>query len=167
MTKQTWRISLFWLILFSHSVLADVEADKKSAISELLTQYGQSDYDVSHRLIENYIEQIRPILRSSYPDITPTMQEHIEQEVSDIVEREVIENQRYSTQLTQIYSDYFSLDELRAIIEFNQTELGKKILRIRPLIEIEADSIMRELELDLAPEINQRLLDIIAQPQDN
>lgn len=159
-------MSLF--VLTSHAFAADdISQDKRALIDILLQQTTQTDRDISDLLIDDYLRQINPILKQSQPDISPMKLNKVEHEVTAIVNQEVTEKGRFSEMIYPIYDHYFTSDELEQIIEFNKTELGKKLLLAMPLIALKSREVRDELELDLAPQINQRLVKLLDERQDN
>jgi len=81
--------------------------------------------------------------------------------VSIGVEKQLTENQAFLKRVAPLYDESFTLEELETIIEFNQTPFGKKLLTLTPIINKQYKDIYEELSLDLAPDINARVLDII------
>jgi hypothetical protein len=73
----------------------------------------------------------------------------------------LVAEQQFATLIPPIHDQDFSKEELTMMIEFNKAYMGKKLLRVMPLISNETAYIYEELELELAPEINKTVLDII------
>ena len=73
----------------------------------------------------------------------------------------LVTKQQFATMIPTIHDQDFSKEELTMMIEFNKADMGKKLLRVMPLISNETAYIYEELELELAPEIHEKVLDVI------
>ena len=59
--------------------------------------------------------------------------------------------------LYPIYNKHFTEDELRKMIEINDTEFGKKLIRVMPLISQEGMLVGQEFGQKLGPKIQKRI----------
>jgi len=142
---------------------AEISDEKRSLIDNLLQQTGHSPDEVSNQIITSYIQQITSVIKQSEPDIRPSTLQEIAVMVSMTVKQQIVEQDKYKTMIYPIYDRHFTEKELQTIIEFNQTKLGKKLLQTMPLINDQHQYIFGELSLDLAPEVNKRILETISQ----
>ena len=157
---------LITLLSFSISPsFADTEIsdEKRALIDNLLQQTGQSADEVSNQIITSYLHQITSVIKQSEPDTSPSTLQEIAIMVSMTVTQQVVEQDKYKTMIYPIYDRHFTEQELQTLIEFNQTKLGKKLLQVMPLINDQHQYIFSELSLDLAPEVNKRILETIKQ----
>jgi len=163
--KSVIIILISVLTLAANPALADAEIsdEKRSLIDNLLQQTGQAADEISNQIITSYLHQITSIIKQSEPDIRPSTLQEIAVMVSMTVKQQVVEQDKYKAMIYPIYDRHFTEQELQTIIEFNQTELGKKLLHVMPLINDRHQYIFSELTLDLAPEVNKRILEIIKQ----
>ena len=144
---------------------AEISDDKRALIDTLLQQTGQSADEVSNQIITSYLQQITSVIKQSEPDISPSTLQEIAVMVSMTVKQQIVEQDMYKTMIYPTYDRHFTEQELQTIIEFNQTELGKKLLQAMPLINDQHQYIFGELSLDLAPEVNKRILETIKQAE--
>ena len=161
--KIVTAVFIAFLGLYITPVLADksISEQKLALIKTLLQQTHQSTNDVSEQLTDSYIKQISTLLKQSHPKISSETLQYINDEVSIGVEKQLTENQAFLKRVAPLYDESFTLEELETIIEFNQTPFGKKLLTLTPIINKQYKDIYEELSLDLAPDINARVLDII------
>ncbi|MBL4638706.1 MAG: DUF2059 domain-containing protein [Proteobacteria bacterium] len=144
---------------------AEISDAKRSLIDNLLQQTGQSADEISNQIITSYIHQITSVIKQSEPDLHPSTLQEIAVMVAMTVKQQVVEQDKYKAMIYPIYDRHFAKQELQTIIEFNQTELGKKLLQAMPLINDQHQYIFGELSLDLAPEVNKRILETIKQAE--
>ena len=163
--KSVIIILISVLTLAANPALADAEINdaKRSLIDNLLQQTGQSADEISNQIITSYIHQITSVIKQSEPDLPPSTLQEIAVMVAMTVKQQVVEQDKYKAMIYPIYDRHFTEQELQTIIDFNQTDLGKKLLQTMPLINDQHQYIFGELSLDLAPEVNKRILETISQ----
>jgi len=157
---------LIAVLSFSISPLfagTEISDEKRALIDTLLQQTGQSADEVSNQIITSYLQQISSVIKSSEPEVSPSTLQEIAVMVSMTVQQQVVEQDKYEAMIYPIYDRHFTEKELQTVIEFNQTELGKKLLHAMPLINDQHQYIFGELSLDLAPEVNKRISETISQ----
>jgi len=156
------------ILLLSLSIspsFADTEIsdEKQALIDTLLKQVGHSADEISNQIITSYLQQITAVIKQSEPDISPETLQEIAITVSTAVQQQVVEQDKYKAMIYPIYDRHFTEQELQKIIEFNQTDFGKKLLKVVPLVFSQHQHVFSELSLDLAPEVNKRISETIHQ----
>jgi uncharacterized protein len=144
---------------------AEISDEKQALIDTLLNQIGHSADEISNQIITSYLQQITSVIKQSEPDISPATQQEIAITVSTVVQQQLIEQDKYKAMIYPIYDRHFTEQELQKIIEFNQTAFGKKLLNVVPLVFSQHQHVFSELSLDLAPEVNKRILETINQAE--
>ncbi|WP_318400925.1 DUF2059 domain-containing protein [Photobacterium leiognathi] len=134
-----------------------IPASKKLLIDKLLAQTGQSAVAVGKQYSDLFTQQMTAILKQSKPDINPKAFDIVEEEISTIMDEEFVINDSFKTMMYPIYSKHFTEDELRKMIEINDTEFGKKLIRVMPLINQEGMLVGQEFGKKLGPKIQQRI----------
>jgi len=144
-------------------VVADSQVSqyKQGLISTLLEQTSRADQAISQQLIASYLQQITSVLKQSHPELSKATLQQITAIVETAVKQQIAEQDKFKNMVYPIYDQNFTVDELQKIIEFNQTTLGKKLLKTMPIINNHHQYILDELSLDLAPEVNELVLDLI------
>ncbi|KPA52136.1 hypothetical protein VT25_10775 [Photobacterium leiognathi subsp. mandapamensis] len=148
------------LLALSFNVSAttdDIPVSKKLLIDKLLAQTGQSAVAVGKQYSDLFTQQMTVILKQSKPDINPKAFDIVEEEISTIMDEEFVINDSFRTMMYPIYSKHFTEDELRKMIEINDTEFGKKLIRVMPLINQEGMLVGQEFGKKLGPKIQQRI----------
>lgn len=141
----------------------EISNEKRTLIDTLLKQVGHSADEISNQIITSYLQQITAVIKQSEPDISPETLQEIAITVSMAVQQLVVEQDKYKAMIYPIYDRHFTEQELQKIIEFNQTDFGKKLLNVVPLVFSQHQHVFSELSLDLAPEVNKRILETINQ----
>lgn len=153
-------ILLFVVIFFSQTVVAETTKPKKKVlIDKILEQTGQSAIQVGKQFSDLFIQQMTMVLKSSNKNIDPRAFSIIEEEVKNIINEEIVENKKIAEMMYPIYTKHFTVDELKQMIELNNTPFGRKMIKVMPLITQEAMQAGQIFGQTLAPKIQRRLLD--------
>lgn len=160
MFKLIAKLSPFILTaLISLNVQASTEinSQKKALIDTLLDQTNQSAMTVGKQLSESYIQQMISVLKQSSPNMNPKAFTIVEEEVKSIIKEELIVKKGLRQLMYPVYSKHFSVQDLEKMIEFNKTELGKKIINVMPLISQESMQAGQTFGQSLAPKVLERI----------
>ncbi|WDP90682.1 MAG: DUF2059 domain-containing protein [Desulfobacter sp.] len=155
------QLFLCFLILVSFQTAAaeDLSSGKKLLIDKLLEQMGQSAADTGQQFSNLFIESFTRTLKRAKPDLDPRAFEIVEQEIKQVI-AEMFENSDALTEMMYpIYGQRFSEDELKKLIAFYETPLGKKLLRELPAITKEGMQAGQQLGQSLGPKIQKRIQD--------
>jgi len=147
------------LMLVSSIVRAETsDSAKRLLIDELLVQTGQSAKDTGKLFSNVFIEQMTTALKQAKPNIDPKAFDVIEQEVKLIIDEALLKDNIMADILYPIYSSRFSEEELKELIAFYKTPLGKKLLQNMPAITQEAMQAGQKFGQSLGPKIQERIL---------
>ena len=147
------------LMLVSSIVRAETsDSAKRLLIDELLVQTGQSAKDTGKLFSNVFIEQMTTALKQAKPNIDPKAFDVIEQEVKLIIDEALLNDNIMADILYPIYSSRFSEEELKELIAFYKTPLGKQLLQNMPAITQEAMQAGQKFGQSLGPKIQERIL---------
>jgi hypothetical protein len=156
-------LSLAVVLLALVSLAAQAEEipeEKKAAIEELMQLTGAEQ--VGDQVIELFTAQMVEALRVDYPDLPDTIRQLIEDEVSQVVNGELRQGTLQKT-IYPIYAKYFSVEEIRELIAFNNSDLGRKANRLMPQLLDESSLAAQQwgmgLRVKLIERVSQRLQD--------
>jgi hypothetical protein len=152
-------LGLFLICQVQLVIAEDIDPKKRALIDTLLTQTGQSSVSVDEQFSNAFIQQMSMILRQSNPDIDPRAFVIIEEEVNAVIHEELVVNDSFSGMLYPIYARHFSSAELQKMIDLNNTEFGKKLIKVMPLITREVMQAGEALYRSLEPRIQQRYVE--------
>jgi hypothetical protein len=151
-------ISVFVLTLsFFVSAQTDIDSEKKKLIDALLEQTGQSAIAMSKQFSDAFIQQMTNVLIQSQSNVEPKAFDILREEITAIIDEELITKSSFNEMLYPIYSKNFSVEELEKMIELNKTELGQKLIRVMPVLTQESIQAGQLLGQSLAPIIQQRI----------
>lgn len=154
-------ITLILAALTAGQALAESQLteEKKNLIDTLLEQTGQSAIDMGTQFSNAFIQQMTMILKRANPNIDPKAIVILEEEITAIIHEEIVASNALSKMAYPIYDKHFSSDELRQMIELNNTALGKKMIQVMPIITQEGMQAGQILGQSLGPKIQQRVAD--------
>lgn len=139
------------------SGIEGISLEKKLLIDQLFEQTGQSASEMGLLLANNFIQQISRAIQSSNPDIDPRVFKIIEEEVK-ITLMEMFEQKQYEKLYYPIYDKHFSEYELKEMIAFNNTELGKKLIKIMPTLTREGMQAGKVFAKEAFPVMEKRVI---------
>ena len=64
----------------------------------------------------------------------------------------------YVTSIVPVYAKYYTRDEIKALIRFYQSDLGRKTIRVMPHLLRETVALGRQWGQALAPQIRRRVM---------
>lgn len=128
---------------------------KKRAIHELirLTDAAQLEDIFS----QQFIDRVANAVAVFRPDMNARTMEIIEQESRAVIQEHINSGDALYSVLYPVYSRHFNLIELNQLINFYQSPLGQKLVRVSPELLTETLSLGRQWALSLVPEILQRV----------
>ena len=157
--KKSIIIAVFTLVFSLNAYTAEkINAEKKQLINTILEQTGQSAITVGKQFSGLFIQQMTMVLKQSKPDIDPKAFDIVEDEIISIINEEIVIKGAFKDMMYPIYSKHFSIDELEKMIELNNTEFGKKMISIMPIITQEGMQAGQQFGQSLGPKIQQRLI---------
>ena len=147
------RLLLIALVTFSLPTHADALTDEKKAdIRELLEMTGV--LDIGKRLSRHFVARMVDAIRQEHPDLEPR--------IVDIVTREVQAAVQEATPafvdfVIPIYAAHFEDSEIKGLLRFYHTDLGRKTIRVMPLVMGESRLVGQRWGKALGPEIVERV----------
>ena len=152
-------IILILLTISSQNLIAkEPSKEKKVLIDRLLEQTNQSAIAAGTKISNLYIQQIAQVLKNSNPDIDPRSYTILEEVVKKVIKENIMTKGMLSEAMYPIYDKYLTSDDLRNIIEFNNTSTGKKVLKVTPFITQEAMEAGQLIGQSMIPEIQKNLI---------
>ncbi len=137
---------------------AQQDAEKIQLIDTLLAQSGQTAVAVGKQLTDLFVQQMEGSLRAANPDVDPRAFKIISEEVNGLIDQEVVAGGVLTEPMHEIYSKYYSVEELKQIVAFNKTPLGQKILKVTPAITQEGMKAGQAYGQALAPRLQEKVM---------
>ncbi len=161
MKHSVWiRVVFMFFVLTAQVAGAEKLTEEKARdIDHMLEMTGA--FKVGQQYSDFFIRQSIISLERARPDIPERALEIIEKEVREIVTQEIERPMGFRNEIRYIYHKYFTHSEIKEFIAFNETPLGKKIIRITPVITQEGIQAGQAWEKSLEPVIRKRIFTIL------
>jgi hypothetical protein len=133
---------------------ADISADKKSDIEELIELTGTSE--LMTQMAEAVSTQMSQNIKMNNPDISDKALQVMRKEVNKIF-RESIPS--FKAAIVPLYDKYFSHEEIKALRRFYDSEVGKKTIKVMPNLMRESMQLGQQWAQGMLPELRRRVLE--------
>ena len=148
-------VSIFVLsalfILESAVQSEELTPSKKADIITLLTITGVDDIGI--QITNTFSRNIKQKAKALRDDIPDSFFDEFYDELFVIVDEKISEQGGLTDDIIATYNKYYTHQEIKSIIEFYQTELGKKTLKIMPKIYRENFNYSRQWMKKMSPAI--------------
>ncbi len=146
------------VLFFSQTVIADpLTREKTALIDKLFEQTGQTAEAVGMQMANMSVQQMITSLKAINPNIDQKILDLVKDVVVDIIREEIVVKKAYVKMIYPIYDKYFTQDDLKQMIEHNSTPLGKKVIKVMPVIMQEAAQASIAYAKTLDPKLMQSL----------
>lgn len=132
-----------------------IEPAKLAAIQQLMEVTGSARMGVQFSQLMT--QQMFMSIKAAKPDMPPRTFEIIKAESDRFFAEKISEPGGLMEQIYPIYDHHFTLDELRAMLAFYDTPVGKKMVSSLPLIVTEAAQLGQRWGAVVAPMLQQRI----------
>ena len=131
------------------------QQDKDDIIRELiaLTDAEQLEAIFSRQ----FIDRVANAVALFRPDMDPATMRVIRQEATAVIRERIESGDALYSVLYPVYEKHFNIFELNQLVEFYQSPLGQKLVRVSPELLSESLALGREWGLSLVPEIMERV----------
>ena len=137
-----------------HAQSDAIDPELEAAIGELIDATGA--LEIGEQFAAAIINQMTGALRESQPDVPTQAFDIISEEVTATITGE-LEMGNFQALIVPIYAKYFSLEEVRQLLAFYQTPLGRKTVEVMPQLTQESMLVGQSWGLDIGPVIGQRV----------
>ncbi|MES1939482.1 hypothetical protein T5B8_04543 [Salinisphaera sp. T5B8] len=137
------------------------QQDKEDVIRELiaLTDAEQLEAIFSRQ----FIDRVANAVALFRPDMDPATMRVIRQEATSVIRERIESGDALYSVLYPVYEKHFNIFELNQLVEFYQSPVGQKLVRVSPELLTETLALGREWGLSLVPEIMERVQARLAQ----
>jgi uncharacterized protein len=150
---------IFVLALFAGrpGVADELTPQKRSDIVRLLQITGAEN--VSEQFSSTILHQMFASLKAARPDIPDRAYKVMEREISSILSEHVSTPGGLLDQVIFVYDKYYTDQEIRELLTFYSSPIGKKVVSTMPTVLNESIMAGQRWEESIAPEIKTRLID--------
>ena len=148
---------LFGFALFaSVPVWADPLTDEKQRdIQQLLELTGA--LDIGAQFAEVVTRQMTEALKSARQDVPERVFVILDEEVSALLREEMAARGGLSEEMAAVYHKHFDHEEIKGLLQFYRSELGRKTVRVLPEVMRESMAAGRQWAQRLGAELTRRL----------
>ncbi len=126
--KKLFIILIVFAVVFAGS--ANSYADQNEDTLKLLEITGS--LDIGAQMGTTIAQQMIASLKNARPDVDPKAFTIIEEEFVSIINSEMKNNDGIVAELIKIYSKYYSHQDIKDLLKFYQSDLGKKLISTTP-----------------------------------
>ena len=136
----------------------DLTQTKKEAIKELLQVTGA--VKIAELFGNAATQQWIQVYKTTKPDIDPIAFNIIKEEVDALIHEELVIKESLYPYFYPIYHKYLTLGEIKGLIQFYKTPLGKKTIAVMPQMTQEGMKACQVwAQAIIGPKLNQRISD--------
>ena len=147
-----------WLLLAALSLVAapvvadELSPQKRADIERLLEMTGATK--IGRQMAALSAAHMTQSLRQRHPEIPPKAFDFLPEEVGTVFEAHI---GAFVAAIIPVYHRYFTADEIKGMIAFYSSDLGKKAIGAMPGLMSESMAIGQQWGQSLGPEIAERV----------
>ena len=142
-------------LAFGPQAGADQLTDEKQAdIERLIAMTGA--INIGKQMSSFFGAQLWKSVKAARPDLPPKLFEVLQSEVDGVIDRRLPE---LSALIIPVYHKHFSHAEIKDMISFYETELGRKLIEVMPVLVQESMTVGQQWGQSIAPEIQIKVLE--------
>jgi len=108
-------------------------------------------------LSQTIVMQFSKALKAQRPDLPPEAFTILSEEVGKVVSEELTRKGGYVDQVIPLYGKYLTHDEIKGLLQFYGTPLGRKLVTVLPSLTRESMMTGQKWAQTLGPKLDQRL----------
>lgn len=108
-------------------------------------------------LSQTIVMQFSKALKAQRPDLPPEAYTILSEEVGKVVSEEMTRKGGYVDQVIPLYGKYLTHDEIKGLLQFYGTPLGKKLVSVLPPLTRESMITGQKWAQTLGPKLDARL----------
>ena len=129
--------------------------EKQADIQRLLQVTGAMD--IGQIFSKAVVQQMTEAIKKARPDVPAKMFDVVAEEVNKTIAESMVAKGGFVDQVVPVYHKYFSHEEIKALVAFYQTPVGKKAVTVMPRMVQESMVIGQQWGQGLGPVIQQRI----------
>ena len=155
MLKTLITSAVIICVLISPAVSDNLSPAKRADIEKLMRITGPPD--VTKKISNFFIRQMSQAIKASRPDLPAKTYRILSAEINKVIEDQMTAKGGFLDMVIPIYARHFSHKDIRGLLKFYQTDLGKKIIKIWPLILQESMTLAQDWSKSLGPLIKKNV----------
>lgn len=133
----------------------ELTPEKSADILALMRQSGSDKVAVA--LGVALARQITSAVHAARPDIPKRALQVVERELAQMLRERMDGPNGMLARMVPVYADAFTHDEIRQMLEFYQSPVGRKAVLMGPQLMVQGQRIGQQMANELKPEMRERL----------
>lgn len=158
MTKSLMILTAVACVLAAPAAADDIAPAKRADIEKLMRITGAPD--ITKQMSNFLILQKSKAIKAARPDLPARTYQILGEEINRVIEEQMTAKGGFLDMVIPIYAKHFSHEDIKGLLKFYQTELGKKTIKTLPLILQESMTLAQDWSKSLEPliknKVNQR-----------
>lgn len=155
MMKRLIAVLLYFFLCGQAATAGDVNPDKAGDIRRLIEVTGSAN--MARQMAAASSRQMFSTLKAARPEIPDRALAVMNVEFMAVFSENIAAPGGLLDRMVPIFDKHYTHEEIKELIAFYQTPLGKKVLAVTPLAAQESMTAGQEWGKSLAPEISRRI----------
>jgi hypothetical protein len=151
-TARRWAFAATLLLACGTSVADELTEEKRADIQRLMEMTGAAN--LARQMASAAASQIGQMIRKSKPQTPQRAIDVLPAEIGAVYDAHMTE---FTAMLVPIYDKYFTAGEIKEMIAFYSTPLGRKTVSVLPQLSLEAMEAGQKWGQSLGPEVVERI----------
>ena len=154
-----FKVLLIWAVitcvLISPAASGNLSPAKRADIEKLMRISGPPD--VTKQISNFFIRQMSQSIKASRPDLPAKTYQILSEEINQVIQKQMTTKGGFLDRVIPIYAKHFSHKDIQGLLKFYQSDLGKKTIKIWPLILQESMTVAQDWSKSLGPLIKKNV----------
>ena len=150
---KAWAIIV--CLLVTPAAADPINPAKRADIETLIRITGPPD--ITRQTSDFFIRQFSQTIKASRPDLPEKTYRILSEEINKVVDEHMTTKGGFLDMVVPIYAKHFNHKEIKALLKFYQTDLGRKTIKVWPLILQESMLLAQDWWKSLTPLIKKKV----------
>jgi hypothetical protein len=155
MPKTLMIVAVITCVLISPAASDNIAPAKRADIEKLMQITGPPD--VTKQISNFFIRQMSQSIKASRPDLPAKTYRILGEEINSVIEEQMTAEGGFLDMVIPIYAKHFNHKDIKGLLKFYQSDLGKKTIKIWPLILQESMTLAQDWSKSLGPLIKKNI----------
>lgn len=157
--RRAILIAVLLLCCAVPALAEDLSPERRADILRLMEASGHKA--MARQMLEQYAKQSMGMVKKLRSDIPADSLPAVERDLQGYLREKLDAPGGLFEQLAPVYAKRFSEDEVRELLKFYESPLGRKAVASLPALTKEGGEVAQRLGISLIPEINRRINDTL------
>ena len=155
MSKTLMIVAIITCVLISPAASDNITPAKRADIEKLMQITGPPA--VTKQISNFFIRQMSRSIKAARPDLPAKTYRILGEEINSVIEKQMTAKGGFLDMVIPIYAKHFNHKDIKGLLKFYQTDLGKKTIKIWPLILQESMTLAQDWSKSLGPLIQKNV----------